>query len=342
MKKSDTPAGKPRSTDEELKAYNQHVKHLKHPFKKVDDEAPYLPAGRYLGSGKLAADAKLVDMWHEKNIQLLQKINMIYRTQGKVDCHYTPGIQKTNYIHRINNNKKIELHNKVIYDLFNRAMSQYQTSKLLKEFEKNKQSMMFMSEHPEYYEEKVTELDSWSIVPPNVDQALLAPTKRKRVFFDFEIEGDRKLGRMFIEVYNDIVPKTADKFLQYCDPNNKKTYKGKILHRIVPDLICLGGDVEKNNGLGAICERSDFFPNENFTLKFNGPGVISTYTICPKRNNAIFLITFKKLETLNKKFVVFGRVIKSLRVLQMIEEFGTKSGKPLSKVVIANCGIFKT
>jgi len=46
------------------------------------------------------------------------------------------------------------------------------------------------------------------------------------------------------------------------------------------------------------------------------------------------ILTFR----LDGKHVAFGQVIDGMDVLLMAEEFGTDSGRPLKRVVIADCG----
>jgi len=59
------------------------------------------------------------------------------------------------------------------------------------------------------------------------------------------------------QLYEDIVPKTADNFRKLCiGAGNAKTapvplhYKGSIFHRIFEGFMCQGGDIIKHNGTG--------------------------------------------------------------------------------------------
>lgn len=55
-------------------------------------------------------------------------------------------------------------------------------------------------------------------------------------------------------------------------------------------------------------------------------------------NNSQFCITFKKMERLDHKNVVFGNVIKGNDVLMNIQYYGRKIGKPLEDIIISDCG----
>lgn len=63
------------------------------------------------------------------------------------------------------------------------------------------------------------------------------------VFFDVTLGGE-PLGRIKFELFNDVVPRTAENFRQYCTGETKnhlgrpQGYKGCRFHRVVcPDLL---------------------------------------------------------------------------------------------------------
>mmetsp|Transcript_130186 Transcript_130186/g.229226 ORF Transcript_130186/g.229226 Transcript_130186/m.229226 type:complete len:96 (+) Transcript_130186:1-288(+) len=84
------------------------------------------------------------------------------------------------------------------------------------------------------------------------------------------------------------------------------------------------------------------FPDENFTLKHDGPGILSMANAGPNTQSSQFFICTKKLATLDGKHVVFGTVTQGMEVIKAIELVGSKSGETTKTVVIADCGNFET
>ena len=64
------------------------------------------------------------------------------------------------------------------------------------------------------------------------------------VFFDISI-GGIDMGRMKMELFADVVPKTTENFRQFCTGEHRKDsvpqgYKGSIFHRIIKDFMIQG------------------------------------------------------------------------------------------------------
>ncbi|XP_017762472.1 PREDICTED: peptidyl-prolyl cis-trans isomerase cyp6-like [Eufriesea mexicana] len=135
---------------------------------------------------------------------------------------------------------------------------------------------------------------------------------------------------------------SAAEFVQNWKKMKKKTQHRKRntpFHRIVSGYWCQGGDVTKFNGSGGISIYGESFENENYNLRHAGPGILSMCNENENTSNSKFNLTFRRLETVDKKNVVFGKVISGLSNIYKIEEFGTKTGKPFKTIIISNCGI---
>ena len=81
----------------------------------------------------------------------------------------------------------------------------------------------------------------------------------------------RTTGPRVIELKEDACPKTAENFEQLC--TGEKDWIAESFH-VIPNFMCQGGDFTNDNGTGAnLYGRT--FPDENFDLPHNGPGILS-------------------------------------------------------------------
>uniref|UniRef100_A0A915P1G6 Peptidyl-prolyl cis-trans isomerase n=1 Tax=Meloidogyne floridensis TaxID=298350 RepID=A0A915P1G6_9BILA len=134
---------------------------------------------------------------------------------------------------------------------------------------------------------------------------------RPKVFFDVTLGGKAAgLGRIVMELFSDIVPKTAENFRALCTgekgmghSGKPLHYKGSKFHRVIP----------------------------NFMLQ-------SMANAGPNTNGSQFFITTVKTEWLDGKHVVFGKVIEGIDVVKAVEAIGSQSGKTSKDAVIADCG----
>lgn len=90
-----------------------------------------------------------------------------------------------------------------------------------------------------------------------------------------DITANKHLGRLTIELYDAVVPKTAENFLTLCKRREDVlNYKGTQFFRIIPGAFCVGGDVEHSIGLGGVSAFAGerYFQDENFALSHSVPG----------------------------------------------------------------------
>jgi peptidylprolyl isomerase len=167
---------------------------------------------------------------------------------------------------------------------------------------------------------------------------------RPRVFFDITM-GGKAAGRIVMELFADIVPKTAENFRALCTgekgmgkQGKPLHFKGSKFHRIIPNFMCQGGDFTRGNGTGGESIYGEKFPDENFKEKHTGAGVLSMANAGPNTNGSQFFLCTVKTEWLDGKHVVFGKVVEGLDIVKKMEEQGTQSGKPKTDVAIADCG----
>ncbi|CAN8106231.1 unnamed protein product [Discula destructiva] len=177
------------------------------------------------------------------------------------------------------------------------------------------------------------------------EEATTAPAARSRVFFEISV-GDRKAGRIVMELYNDVVPKTADNFRALCTgekglgkSGKPLHYKGSEFHRVIKQFMIQGGDFTNGDGTGGESIYGEKFADENFALKHEKPFLLSMANAGPGTNGSQFFITTVPTPHLNDKHVVFGEVLTGKAIVRQIENLRTLSGdKPQQSARIVDCG----
>ncbi|KAJ7952932.1 Peptidyl-prolyl cis-trans isomerase [Quillaja saponaria] len=167
-----------------------------------------------------------------------------------------------------------------------------------------------------------------------------------RCFLDVSIGGELE-GRIVVELYKDVVPKTAENFRALCTgekgigPNTGVPlhFKGGCFHRIIRGFMLQSGDISAGNGTGGESIYGLKFEDENFELKHERKGMLSMANVGPDTNGSQFFITTTRTSHLDGKHVVFGRVIKGMGVVRSIEHVTTGEGDyPTEDVIIVDCG----
>ncbi|XP_057191823.1 dynein, cytoplasmic 1, intermediate chain 2a isoform X2 [Triplophysa rosa] len=83
------------------------------------------------------------------------------------------------------------------------------------------------------------------------------------VYFSIAVD-DEPFGRITMELFSHIVPKTSENFRALCTGEKGFGFHNSVFHRIVPDFMCHGGDITNHDGMGGKSIYGVKFEDENF------------------------------------------------------------------------------
>ncbi len=165
-------------------------------------------------------------------------------------------------------------------------------------------------------------------------QEKLKDKKSKFVYLD--IKG---YGRIKIELFDNVVPKTAENFRKLCVD---KKYVSIPFHRVIKGFMIQGGDITAKNGTGGMSIYGPNFPDENFKLRHTEPGILSMANAGPDTNSSQFFITTKETPHLDGKHVIFGKVVSGMDVVYKLERIPVDNNdKPIHEIIVQDSGVIE-
>ena len=172
----------------------------------------------------------------------------------------------------------------------------------------------------------------------------IVDSSNPKVFLDLQ-QGEDPSFRIEIELFKNVVPKTAENFRLLCTGENPEglSYKGTIFSKVIKDFMMLGGDNFHQSVKGGCSVYGEKFEDENFRLNHSKGGVLSMGNYGSNTNGSEFMITFSACSWLNGNNVVFGRIISGFDKIKEFE-VSVKTNKddiPLKSIVIVDCGEIK-
>lgn len=170
-----------------------------------------------------------------------------------------------------------------------------------------------------------------------------------RCFFDIAI-GNTEVGRIVIELFTHIAPKTCENFRALCTGEKGKSeesgktlcYAGSAFHRVIRGFMIQGGDFTVGNGTGGESIYGRAFNDENFELRHDQKYLLSMANRGPNTNSSQFFISTAVNKHLDGKHVIFGRVVDGKNVVDLIEQTDVDGkSKPVLPCRIVKCGELK-
>jgi peptidyl-prolyl isomerase H (cyclophilin H) len=206
----------------------------------------------------------------------------------------------------------------------------------------------------------------WDVYDEKNSLELAVARGHRVVFLDVEI-ADRPAGRIKIELFTSVVPRSCENIRQLCTGEHHQSglpvgYKGSSFHRVIRGFMIQGGDFVKvrgrqlfrlstnhavcglqHDGTGSFSIYGSRFADEGpgLKLRHRSHGIVSMANSGANSNGCQFFITTEKADSLDGKHVVVGRVLDdaSMMTVRMIEN--TPVGKrdaPSLSVKIVECG----
>ncbi|MDQ7048120.1 MAG: peptidylprolyl isomerase [Enterobacterales bacterium] len=113
-------------------------------------------------------------------------------------------------------------------------------------------------------------------------------------------------------------------------------YDGLTFHRVIPGFMAQGGD-PLGNGVGG--PGYTYMGEFDSGLSHDKPGVLSMANAGAGTDGSQFFITFKAVAFLDGRHSIFGEVVEGMANLTLIEQLGSRSGKPQKPIVIQKATI---
>lgn len=167
------------------------------------------------------------------------------------------------------------------------------------------------------------------------------------VFFDISI-GSEEIGRIILELFSDVCPRTSENFRQFCTGEYRKEekpvgYKDVLFHRIVKGFMIQGGDFVNGNGTGctSIYGEKAFEDESLGAFRHTGPGILAMANSGPNTNGNQFYITCAACPFLDGKYVIFGKVASddSMNAVRRLEKVAVNgSNRPIVDCKVTQCG----
>jgi peptidyl-prolyl isomerase D len=163
--------------------------------------------------------------------------------------------------------------------------------------------------------------------------------KSNTVYLEIGIN-DQSIGKIIIQLFDSVVPRTCKNFRELCVGNRGIGYKDSCFHRIISGFMIQVGDYKAGNGTGGASIYGDRFDDENFEILHDQPYLLSMANSGKNTNGSQFFITTGPTPHLDGRHVVFGKVVSGFDTVDRLNDAETDGGdRPIDDILIVDCGI---
>ncbi|XP_053955459.1 uncharacterized protein LOC128861373 [Anastrepha ludens] len=305
-----------RTSFTEQFVYKQHKTALNKISSAVDVGPPSIRNDAYLNLRGMRQDKFALKRIIKDNIKLLERINRIRRTHGLSDNYNTrKAVAQTKVHHLVRRVESIESQNQLF------------GCKLLKA-----KPVLTSASLPDSLRSSRTVLEKWNIRENQLMEQLVHP----KIYLDLEVKNIRPLGRIIIQLYTEACPEMVLEFARTVSEN-----KCHLLNfiRIFPGLW-IEGEIYVNN---RTLSRPNFEHDMTLLRHDSGSGILS-FAKCYLNEGfpyglLNFTASFKPMPILNGERVAFGELVAGHRVLDCVQDYGTKNGKVQKEIVVVHSGL---
>ncbi len=145
-------------------------------------------------------------------------------------------------------------------------------------------------------------------------------------------------GPLNLLIHCDLVPKTAENFLELCQTGY---YDNTIFHRLVKNFCLQGGDPTGTGTGGSSIFGKPIEDEFHQKLLHKGRGVLSMANTGKHTNQSQFFITLKATPHLDEVHTVFGEVVGNVKLLDDLEAIGSdQNDKPKKEIKILSAEVY--
>ncbi|USW57819.1 Putative cyclophilin-type peptidyl-prolyl cis-trans isomerase domain-containing protein [Septoria linicola] len=144
------------------------------------------------------------------------------------------------------------------------------------------------------------------------------------------------MGDISIRLFPQHAPKAVENFTTHSKNNY---YNGIIFHRVIRKFMIQTGDPLGDGTGGESIWGTEFEDEFTPELRHDKPYMVSMANAGPKTNASQFFITTERAPWLDDKHSIFGRVVKGMDVVHMIENAKVWKEKPVDDIKIVNISV---